>query len=223
MKQKNTFALVKSAAAACLAIALACALPVLSSCAKKKEQQPKILGPTESNAVLQQFHALKKHLQQNPKDAQAWYDLADIYDQNNLYDKAAEAYKKAAELEPTGYTYLKLGMSYDATNKPKEAVAAYEKAVKLMPSYSVAFNNLGVAYGNIGENNKAIAAFKKAIKLNPRYATARYDLGYAYLKKGDKKAAMQQYEALEKIDQGAAADLMGKIKAGKGPTAASGG
>ncbi len=221
MEQKLFSGFLRSAGAAGLCVALACALPVLSSCAKKKEQ-PKVLGPSESNAVLQQFHALKKHLQQNPNDAEAWYDLADIYDQNNLFDKAAEAYKKAAQLKPEGYTYLKLGMSYDASNKPEEAVPAYEKAVKMMPFYAVAYNNLGVAYSKTGKNNKAIAAFKKAIKLNPRYATARYDLGYAYLKQADKKGAMKQYEALEKLDQGMADDLMGKIKSGKSAAEAAG-
>ncbi len=222
MKQKVFSVFLLRSAGAGMAMLLVCALPMLSSCAKKKEQPPKILGPTESSAIMQQFQALKKHLQQNPKDAEAWYDLADIYDQNNLFGPAAQAYKKAAELKPSGYTFLKLGMCYDASNQPKEAVSAYEKAVKYMPSYAVAYNNLGVAYGKIGENGKAIAAFKKALKLNPRYATARYDLGYAYLKNGDKKAALKQYGALEKVDQGMAYDLLKKIKAGKSATGGAG-
>ncbi len=215
MKQR-TFSFsgfLKSAGAAGLALALACALPALCSCVKKK-QPAKALGPSEADAVLQQFHDLQKHLQQDPKDARAWYDLADIYDQNNVFDKAADAYRKAAELKPAGYTYLRLGMCYDALNKPREAVAAYQRAVKLMPFYAVAFNNLGVAYGKAGENGNAIASFKKAAKLDPYYPMAKYDLGYAYMKKGDRKGAMEQYRALENLDQGLAYDLMKKIKSG---------
>ncbi len=213
MGKKNAFIFTRSAAAAGLAVLLACALPVLSSCGKKGQQQR--AGNVIEDQGQNKFLALKERLQKKPGDAGAWYDLADLYYENSLFDKAAEAYKKAAILKPDGYTYLKLGMSYDAANEPREAAAAYEKAVRRMPSYAVAYNNLGAAYGRLGESGKELAALEKAVKLRSHYATARYNLGYAYLKKGDKKAAMKQYEALDKLNQGMADDLMKKIKSGK--------
>ena len=206
--------------AAIMAVMFACALPVLSSCSKKEpsSKTPDVIQDQGQNKFL----TLKQHLQQKPDDAEAWYDMADLYYQNSLFGKAAEAYKKAAKLDPEGYTYLKLGMSYDAINQPRQAAAAYEQAVKLMPSYAVAYNNLGAAYGKLGKSGKEIAAFEKAIKLRSHYATARYNLGYAYLKKGDKRSAMKQYEALENIDQGMAENLIEKIKSPKSLSAAAG-
>ena len=192
-------------------VLLAVSLVALPACSRKKEQPGTPAANPYSADVI--FLKLKKQVEQNPKDADAWYGLADLYYQNSIYDRAADAYKKVVELRPhDGYSWLKMGVSYDRLNKPKEAANAYEHAVKYMHGYAVAYNNLGVAYGKLGESAREIAAFKKAVKLRKGYATARYNLGYAYVKKGDKKAAMEQYNALKDIDEGAADTLMQKIK-----------
>ncbi len=211
MRQKNAPFFAGYAAAA-LVLLLACVMPALFSCEKKGPQQK--TGTVIEDQGQSRFLLLKKRLQEKPGDAGAWYDMADLYYENNLFGKAARAYGRAARLKPDGYTYLKMGMSYDACNKPRKAVAAYRKAVRYMPSYAVAYNNLGAAYGRTGDRRGELAALKKAIKLRPHYATAIYNLGYAYLRSGDRKAAMKQYEALVKFNQGLADDLMKKMKSG---------
>ena len=170
------------------------------------------LNPYTNESV---FTEVQKKVRENPNDADALFHLADLYDRNNQYPEAIEAYKKVIEVKPDmGYAYLKMGTAYDQLNQPKEAISSFKKAIQYMPNNAVAYNNLGVAYGKLENYTDEIGALKKAIKLRPNYSTARYNLGVTYLKTGNKKAAMQEYESLKKFDEGVAEALMKQIKKG---------
>ncbi|MCL5023107.1 MAG: tetratricopeptide repeat protein [Nitrospirae bacterium] len=195
-------------------LALITALLAVSSCAKEepastKTAETRAVNPYSNESV---FDEVKKKLEKNPDDVDALYHLADLYNRDAQYEQAIEAYKKVVKLKPTmGYAYFKMGTAYDRLNRPAEAVEAFKKALKYMPNYAVAYNNLGVAYGNLEKYGEEITALKKAIKLRPNYSSARYNLGYTYLRKGDRKAALREYEALKKLDEGAAEALKKEI------------
>lgn len=198
-----------------LAVLLASVL-MLSALTSCEEEKPRTEGssvqatnPYTNESV---FSETKKKIQDNPKDADLWYHLADLYDRNGQYSEAIDAYKKVIELKPDmGYAHFKMGTAYDRLNKPNEAIAALEKATKLMPDYAVAYNNLGVAYGKLGRIKDEITVLKKAVELRPKYAAARYNLGISYLKDSNKQASKKQYEALRTIDEGAAEALQKAI------------
>jgi len=184
---------------------------LLLSCKKKDERQPgQAFNPYTTESV---YSEIKKKIQENPKDPELWYHLADLYERNGQYRDEVEALKRVVELRPDkGYAYLKMGTAYNQLGHHKEAIDALKKAIKYMPDYAVAYNNLAIAYGKLGLVDDEIASLKIAIKLRPRYAIARYNLGIAYMKKGDKNRAMQEYERLREIDQGAAESLIKEIE-----------
>jgi Flp pilus assembly protein TadD len=191
-------------------------VPFLGFCKKQEPGSSKgeVLqsNPYSNESV---FDEVKKKLQENPKDADLLYRLADLYDRNGQYAEAADTYKKVVTIKPDmGYAYFKMGTAYDRLNRSEDAVTAFVKAIKLMPDYAMAYNNLGVTYGKLGKAHEEIRMLKKAIELRPKYASARYNLGIAYLKSGNKKAAMQEYEALQNIDTGFAQALLKEINAG---------
>lgn len=182
----------------------------------KKEEQPakgKTAPGTNQYSGESVFDEVRKKVEKNPEDADAWYHLADVYERNGQYAEAIDSYKKILKIKPgAGYAYLKMGTAYDRINRPAEAVNALKKAVQYMPGYAVPYNNLGMAYGKLGNLDEEITALKKAIKLRPRYSAARYNLGITYLKKGDRKAAVSEYEALKDFDSGVAEMLSKEIK-----------
>lgn len=109
------------------------------------------------------------------------------------YQKAAQAFKEAARLNPAsaeaqtglGMAYLKIGHSEAATNV------------------------------EVVEN--AAAALKEAVRIAPRSAEAQYHLGVASLLLYDKSGAMKAYEALRDLDDQMAERLFSRIAAYKQP------
>ena len=196
-----------------LLLLLAFVVMATVSC-KKEEPRPNPSSTQALNSASNEsvFDEVKKKIDQNPKDADALYHLADLYDRNEQYAEAIETYKKVVALKPgMGYAYFKMGTAYDRLNKPAEAVEAFKKTVSLMPKNAVAYNNLGVAYGKLGKLNDEIAALQQAVKIRPNYSSGRYNLGITYLKTGNKKAALKEYELLKDFDESVAEALMKEI------------
>lgn len=197
-----------------LLLLLAFVVLAITSC---KKEEPRT-NPSNSNVVNSSsnesvFDEVKKKVDQNPKDVDELYHLADLYDRNEQYAEAVETYRKVVALKPDmGYAYFKMGTALDRINQPAEAVNAFKKSVTLMPQNPVAYNNLGIAYGKLGRLNDEIAALQKAIKIRPHYSAARYNLGVTYLKTGSKQAAMKEYEALKTFDESLAEALLKEIK-----------
>lgn len=188
-------------------------LPFFVSC-KKKDERPSTSATSVTNPYSNEsaFDEVKKQLDKNPKDVDALYHLADLYDRNNQYAEAVEMYKKVVALKPElGYAYFKMGTAYDRLNKPDEGIREFKMAAKHMPKNPLVYNNMGVAYGRLGKFSDEAAALKKALKLRPTYSSAGYNLGVTYLKMKNKKAAMGEYESLKKYDEGVAEALLKEI------------
>jgi superkiller protein 3 len=196
-----------------LLVVLVLVLSLVISCQKEEPKatpaSPQQLNSSSNESV---FVEVNKRLKENPNDADALFHLADLYDRNEQYPEAIDAYKKVVTLKPKmGYAYFKMGTAYNLINRPTDAVNALKKATELMPKNAVAYNNLGIAYGKLGKYDDEITALNKAIKIRPSYSSARYNLGMTYIKTGNKKAAMKEYESLTKIDESIAETLLKEI------------
>jgi tetratricopeptide (TPR) repeat protein len=176
------------------------------SCTKNKEDAPPV--DTEKNL----FEELRDQTVKNPKDAEAWYHLSDLYERSEAYSEEVTALQKVIAIDPQrGYAYVKLGNAYSRLGQYQEGLASYRKAIKFFPKNPVLYNNMAIAYGKIGKTDDEILTLKKAIALRPRYSTARYNLGFALLKKGKRAEALTQYRELDKFDAGVAAALKKEI------------
>ncbi len=189
-------------------VIILCAL--VAACSEEKPKAPsgKALVQTDPLAEVQE------ELARNPRNADAWFHLADLYERNGMYAEEADALKKVVSIEPgRGYAYLKLGTAYNRLEKFTDAIAQFQKAKKYQPKNPVLFNNLAFSYGKTGKTDEQIAALKRAITLRPNYATARYNLGMVYLKQKRKDEALKQYDALRSFDEGMAKSLKKEIDA----------
>jgi tetratricopeptide (TPR) repeat protein len=178
-------------------------------------------GKTSSPVVAEKtlLEEVKERTDKNPKDAEAWFHLADLYDRDALYQEEITALNNVISADPDRKSvYLKLANTYTRLGKHQDAIANYQKAIHAFPKNPVLYNNLGVAYGKIGKIDEEIGSLKKAVSLRTRYATARFNLGMALLKKGSRNLALQQYQELKKFDDGVAESLKKEIDAnGKKP------
>lgn len=205
----------KAAVRICLCGTLVFIILLTASCKDREEKKP----DTEAYRADKLYTAdsvymkVRKRLDDNPDDTDAWYHLADLYDRNGQYEQAIEAYKNVIRLKPDkGYAYFKMGTAYNRINQADEAIKAHLKALEHLSDNPVIYNNLGIAYGKLGKLDEEIVALEKALKLRSRYVAARYNLGYTFLKKGDRKAATQQYQMLLDLDVNAAETLAKQIK-----------
>ena len=80
----------------------------------------------------------------NPKKSWAYYHtLGGIFRENNLYDKAAEAYHQAIKIKPDfPWSHYHLGVVLEKQEKLDEASTYYQNAIQLYPSLSYYKNRL---------------------------------------------------------------------------------
>ncbi len=181
---------------------------MITACSKEPEKTTKQEMVTEQTL----YEEVRTQTIKNPRDAEAWSHLADLYDRSQMYREEADALQKVIAIDPRrGYAFVKLGNAYSRLGQYQEAVKSYTRALKFFQKNPVLYNNLAIAYGKIGKADDEITALQKAIALRPRYATARYNLGIALLKKGRRSEALIQYHEIDKFDAGVATALKKEI------------
>lgn len=191
-----------------LYIALITSLLFLA-CSKGQE---KPAPPESSEKSL--FEEVREQTVKNPRDPEAWYHLADLYERSEMYREEVDALNKVIALQPErGFTYMRLGNAYSRLGQHQDAIKNYVIAKKYLPANAVLHNNLAVVYGKVGKTDEQIASFQRAISLRPNYATARYNLGMVYLKLGKREDALKQLHELQKFDEGIAQALKKEIDA----------
>jgi len=190
-------------------LVLIMSIVMLLSCSKEPE---KTQEPASAEKSL--FEEVKEQTVKNPKDAEAWFHLAALYENAQMHREEAVALQKVIEIDPgKGYAYVKLGNAYNRIGQYQDAITSFRTALKYFPRDPVLHNNLAVSYGKLGNTDKEIAYLEKAIALRPHYATARHNLGIIMLKMGKRGEAMKQYQELSKFDTVVASSLKKEIDA----------
>ncbi len=180
---------------------------IVASCSGEKRER---LVPAAAEKT--DFETLTERITADPRDAEAWYRLADLYNRSGMYQKEVDALTKVIALKPDmGYAYLELGAAHNRLGQYHDAIEDLLKAKKYFPRYPVLYNNLAVTYGKLRNTDKEIALLKKAISLRPRYGTARYNLGVVSFRRGDRNESFRQYEELKRFDDAAADALKNEI------------
>jgi tetratricopeptide (TPR) repeat protein len=107
------------------------------------------------------------------------------------YEKAAEQFQQAVQLEPANdRAYISLAKAYQHLNQPDKAEDTYKRAISVRPQYWHGYSYLGVFYFAQAEYEKAAAAFRRATELAPDSYDALNNLGAALLYEGkDDEAA----------------------------------
>jgi Flp pilus assembly protein TadD len=133
---------------------------------------------------------LHKELEENPKDAGAWFFLAGSQRLQDKLDDAIVSYTKAIEYLPEyGDAYLRRGIVW--FKKGDYAVAALDFEFASGLNYNDPRPEMwrGLALSMIGQTRLAISAHSAAIKFDSLYVPARVNRGLAYMELQDYVAA----------------------------------
>ena len=149
--------------------------------------------PEEAIVLLQE--AL--HLFEGAERTELLFELADVYDDHEAFDKVFDCLQLILEEEPTNEEALyKICFWTDFTGRNEESIVLHQKMIDEQPYNALAWFNLAAAYQGIKLYEKAIDAYQFAIVIDEKFDYAYRIMGDAYLRIRKYKEAI---EALEKV------------------------
>lgn len=145
---------------------------------------------SEDQQYAEAIDVLRRYLQHNPLDREAYNQLGKIYLLNDQADAANQAFVRAipvSTLNNYATSLKKLGHMEDAEN-------VFKMALSINPKDSEVLFNLGNLYNNQNKLDLARNKYLEAIQIRPDFAEAHYNLGLIFSKLGDNPKAVVHLE-----------------------------
>ena len=126
------------------------------------------------------LNELNDVIKSRPNYAAAWAMMGTVYASNRQFDKAEQAFQRAAQLQPDNPVTLKqLGILYLGTRRFELAKATYERLAQLTPKDVDVQVKLGYVQGELGDLERAAVSFRTATTLAPKSPVAWFNFGLA--------------------------------------------
>ena len=127
------------------------------------------------------------------------FELADVYDDYEDFDKVFDCLKMILEDDPNNEEALyKICFWTDFTGRNEESIRLHQHIINEFPYNELAWFNLAAAYQGIKLYEKAIDAYQYAIAIEEKF-------DYAYRNMGDALIRLRKYkeaiEVLEKVNE----------------------
>lgn len=125
------------------------------------------------------------------------FELADVYDDYEAFDKIFDCLKMILTYQPTNEEALyKICFWTDYTGRNEESIRLHESILDEHPYNELAWFNLAAAFQGLKLYEKAIDAYKYALVINEKFDYAYRNMADAYIRLRKYKDAI---EALEKV------------------------
>lgn len=125
------------------------------------------------------------------------FELADVYDDYEEFDKVFDCLKVILQAEPTNEEALyKICFWTDFTGRNEESIRLHMAVIDEHPYNELAWFNLAAAYQGLKLYEKSIDAYQYAIVIDEKFDYAYRNMGDAYIRLRKYKEAI---EALEKV------------------------
>lgn len=125
------------------------------------------------------------------------FELADVYDDYEEFDKIFDCLKLILEQEPNNEEALyKICFWTDFTGRNEESIRLHQQIIEDYPYSELAWFNLAAAYQGLKLYEKAIDAYKYAVAIDEKFDYAYRNMGDAYIRLRKYKDAI---EVLEKV------------------------
>lgn len=145
----------------------------------------------------------RHHIENNPGDFEAHYNLAAMLQLRGATQEAVEQYQRALTLRPADATVENaLGGALLASHRIPEAIAHLTAAASARPEYFDAHYNLGIAQAIAGNFPAAVQELTAAVKLKPDDAGAEANLGAAFAELGETQKAITHLNRALQLDPG---------------------
>lgn len=151
----------------------------------------------QSKAVALLEEAL--HIFEGEERIELLFELGDVYDDYEEFDKVFDCLKMILEQEPTNEEALyKICFWTDFTGRNEESIRLHQQIIDEHPYNELAWFNLAAAYQGLKLYEKAIDAYQYAITIEEKFDYAYRNMGDAYIRLRKYKEAI---EALEKVTE----------------------
>ncbi len=125
------------------------------------------------------------------------FELADVYDDYEEFDKIFDCLKLILEQEPNNEEALyKICFWTDFTGRNEESIRLHQQIIDDFPYCELAWFNLAAAYQGLKLYEKSIDAYKYAIAIDEKFDYAFRNMGDAYIRLRKYKDAI---EVLERV------------------------
>lgn len=125
------------------------------------------------------------------------FELADVYDDYEEFDKIFDCLKLILEQEPTNEEALyKICFWTDFTGRNEESIRLHQVIIDEHPFCELAWFNLAAAYQGLKLYEKSIDAYQYAVAIDEKFDYAYRNMGDAYIRLRKYKDAI---EALERV------------------------
>ncbi|HEX7847667.1 MAG TPA: tetratricopeptide repeat protein [Chitinophagaceae bacterium] len=127
------------------------------------------------------------------------FELADVYDDYEEFDKVFDCLKMVLEDDPNNEEALyKICFWTDFTGRNEESIRLHQRIIDDFPYNELAWFNLAAAYQGLKLYEKAIDAYQFAITIDEKFDYAYRNMGDAYIRLRKYKEAI---EALERVTE----------------------
>lgn len=125
------------------------------------------------------------------------FELADVYDDYENFDKVFDCLKMILEQDPNNEEALyKICFWTDFTGRNEEGIRLHQKIIEDFPYNELAWFNLAAAYQGLKLYEKAIDAYQYAVAIDEKFDYAFRNMGDAFIRLRRYKDAV---EVLEKV------------------------
>jgi tetratricopeptide (TPR) repeat protein len=159
-----------------------------------------------SKTYLQQFKYeeavdILHKLAEVQQTKETWLQIGDTYTKIEYYEDAAEAYRKAIELDKEyADAYKQLGLMYYDQELYDKAITPLEEAVKRFPDDEELSKKLGSCYLRTGKLDSAIEQYKSLIAEQPENTRAYMNLANAYATLNNYQKAVETLNKLKELE-----------------------
>jgi len=119
--------------------------------------------------VMQALKTLHDRIAANPKDEDAYTELAGFYFQAGKYEQALMYYQKAVSIRPDDIAARNdLALCYHLLKQSDKAIETLREAIKMSPGSQHLWLTLGLVYSETGKSAEARKALESAYHINPK-------------------------------------------------------
>ena len=111
------------------------------------------------------------------------FELADVYDDYEEFDKIFDCLKLILEQDPNNEEALyKICFWTDFTGRNEESIRLHQQIIDDFPYSELAWFNLAAAYQGLKLYEKAVDAYKYAVAIDEKFDYAYRNMGDAYIR-----------------------------------------
>jgi tetratricopeptide (TPR) repeat protein len=170
------------------------------------EMQKSAVAALQRSDFTTAVDLLKRAVEQDAKQKDAWDDLGRAYAGLNQHEQAIQAFRKQIEIDPYHQRANKdLAAELQQQGKLEEAIATYRKQTEITPSDKSAHKSLGLLLSQQQHDQEAQTELEIAASIPPDDPEVKMALAQVYARTGNKEKS----EALMKALTGVAASASG--------------